>query len=139
VGRHTGKSRLHIDLNDARWSAANYKEEDWRPIVDFIKKYRNHILPSEAFKKLTPSTTWRWDPLAPEGAQLVDHESKAIVSDKVKIQVPPRRRFYKTPQARIKKRWPGDWDWQYLPIRELPLQMVPGLHSNQDTESKYSG
>ena len=58
VGRHAGKTRLHIDLNEARWSAATYKEEDWRPIVDFIKKYNTHILPSEAFKKLTPSTTW---------------------------------------------------------------------------------
>ncbi|CAJ1898111.1 unnamed protein product [Cylindrotheca closterium] len=58
VGRYAGKTRLHIDLNDARWSAATYKEEDWKPIVDFIKKYHDHILPSKAFKKLTPSTTW---------------------------------------------------------------------------------
>ncbi|CAJ1940538.1 unnamed protein product [Cylindrotheca closterium] len=41
--------------------------------------------------------------------------------------VPPRRRFHKTPPARIKNRWPGDWDWQYLPIRELPLKIVPCL------------
>lgn len=64
------------------------------------------------------------------------HDSKPVVSDRKTIKVPPRRRFYKKPPPEIKNRWPGDWDWQYLPIRDLPLEMVPCLPWGKD--QKYN-
>ena len=53
-----GRTRVHIDLEDVKWSNANYPEENWKEVVTFVKKYNDYLLPTEAFKRLTPSTQW---------------------------------------------------------------------------------
>jgi hypothetical protein len=53
-----GRTRVHIDLEDTKWSTANYPEENWKEVVTFVKKYHDYLLPTEAFKQLTPNTQW---------------------------------------------------------------------------------
>ncbi|CAJ1968108.1 unnamed protein product [Cylindrotheca closterium] len=53
-----GRTRVHIDLEDVKWSNANYPEANWKDVVAFVKKYNDYLLPTEAFKRLTPSTQW---------------------------------------------------------------------------------
>eukprot|EP00980_Cylindrotheca_fusiformis_P017106 scaffold5256_cov155-Cylindrotheca_fusiformis.AAC.3 len=50
--------RLHIDLADDRWSSARYPEDNWKPVVDFIKRNLDVLAPSPELKALTPSTQW---------------------------------------------------------------------------------
>eukprot|EP00980_Cylindrotheca_fusiformis_P027155 scaffold19075_cov92-Cylindrotheca_fusiformis.AAC.3 len=50
--------RLHIDLADDRWSAARYPEQNWKPVVDFIKRNLDILAPSPELIALTPSTRW---------------------------------------------------------------------------------
>ena len=54
--RGFGKKRLHIDLSDPQWSSKNYKPELWDSVVKFLKEQKQHVLPSDALKKLLPST-----------------------------------------------------------------------------------
>jgi hypothetical protein len=51
-------SRLHICLSSEPWKSK--PETYWSPIVQFLQQpaVRAHLLPSEAFKEATPSTTW---------------------------------------------------------------------------------
>ena len=50
--------RLHIDLDDRKWTAK--PPEFWDPIIEFLQhpKVRAIIPPSEAFKKLVPHKSW---------------------------------------------------------------------------------
>ena len=56
--RAKARERLHIDLSDPQWSSESNPEENWKPMIQFIQKYHTQVLPSEAFKRLTLSTTW---------------------------------------------------------------------------------
>ena len=53
-----GRDRFHVDLSKKRWSASEYREENWNPIVEFVKKYKTHIGPSDYLKAVTPNTVW---------------------------------------------------------------------------------
>lgn len=57
-GRYKEKARLHLDLSDSKWSSSNYPEENWEPLVTFIKKHSADIQPTAALKALTPGTDW---------------------------------------------------------------------------------
>jgi hypothetical protein len=54
--RGFGKKRLHIDLSDPQWSSKNYKTELWDSVVKFLKEQKQHVLSSDALKKLLPGT-----------------------------------------------------------------------------------
>eukprot|EP00980_Cylindrotheca_fusiformis_P031235 scaffold26051_cov201-Cylindrotheca_fusiformis.AAC.1 len=50
--------RLHIDLQHSKWRPDNYPERLWASVVDFIKRNKDVVAPSETLKELTPGTSW---------------------------------------------------------------------------------
>ena len=50
--------RLHIDLADPKWQSPSYPEENWAPLVTWLKTNAEHVAPSDHLKQVTPSATW---------------------------------------------------------------------------------
>ncbi|CAJ1934080.1 unnamed protein product, partial [Cylindrotheca closterium] len=55
-----GQERMHVDFNDPCWQRDNYREEQWAPVVKFVKHYHGLGLlgPTQWLKDTTPNTPW---------------------------------------------------------------------------------
>ena len=55
-----GQERMHVDFNDPCWQRDIYREEQWAPVVKFVKHYQGLGLlgPTQWLKDATPNTPW---------------------------------------------------------------------------------
>eukprot|EP00980_Cylindrotheca_fusiformis_P016066 scaffold4737_cov92-Cylindrotheca_fusiformis.AAC.3 len=136
--------RLHVDLQHSKWRPDNYPERLWASVIDFIKRNKDVVAPSETLKELTPPGRLE-APVQPSEVSpprpLVSPVLSEACSFRLKdsINLP---KFISHPPPHVQHPWPGSGQCQGCPkfARWVDVWVHvadSGFLSNDDLDGLY--